>query len=229
MAERDLKGLAAAQEVQARRVVARDDFDPRDVSVVAGGDVTFLHVRRNPTVGLAAFVLLEFPSLRYLEEVVVQDEVSFPYIPGFLAFRELPLLLRAYERVKGRADLYLLDGQGIAHPRGLGIAAGFGVETGEVTVGCAKSRLYGSYEEPGPEAGAATDLVDREGRTIGAVLRPRAGRRLLFVSPGHRVGVFTALDLVRRCLVRHNIPDPIRLAHATLQVRRRELGGCPSS
>lgn len=125
MAGRDLKGLAAAQEAQARRVVARDDFDPRDVRVVAGGDVTFLHVRRNPTVGLAAFVLL---------------------------------LLRAYERVKGRADLYLLDGQGIAHPRGLGIAASFGVETGEVTVGCAKSRLYGSYEEPGPEAGAAAPV-----------------------------------------------------------------------
>lgn len=216
-----LARLAHTQERMRRRLMLGDDFDPSRVRVVAGADVTFLDVRKSRTRGLACLALLEYPGLALVESVVAEGEVSFPYIPGFLAYRELPLLLQAYKRVRGKADLFLLDGQGIAHPRGLGIAASFGVITGEVTVGCAKTHLFGSFEEPGPRPWDAAPLHAPDGTVIGAAVRPGRGSRPLFVSPGHRVSVETAVALVKGCVKGHRLPEPTRLAHNLLQEARR--------
>lgn len=217
-----LERLARAQERLRQRLVLRDDFDPAAVRRVAGADVTFLAARQARTRGLACVAVLTYPDLSLVESAIAEGEVSFPYVPGFLAYRELPLLLRAYERIKGRADLYLIDGQGIAHPRGFGIAACFGAVTGEVAVGCAKSHLFGAYEEPGPQPGDASPLHAPDGSVIGAAVRPGRGTRPLFVSPGHRVSVETAVQIVRGCAKGYRVPEPTRLAHALLQEARRQ-------
>lgn len=216
-----LTRLARAQERLRERLVLRDDFDPQQVRTVAGGDVTFLDVRKARTRGLACFALLSYPELTLVESVIVEREVSFPYIPGYLAYRELPLLLRAYEKMRGKADLFILDGQGIAHPRGIGIAASFGVITGEVAIGCAKTRLFGTCEEPGPQPWDASPLYAPDGSVIGAAVRPGRGANPLFISPGHRIGVETAVKIVRDCSRGYRLPEPTRLAHNLLQEARR--------
>lgn len=221
MTRLNLSELAREQAALRTRLVLRDDFDPGGLRVVAGMDLTFLEPRRARTRGLACASLHRYPSMEPLERVIVEAEVAFPYVPGFLAYRELPLLLKAYERVRGRADLYLLDGHGIAHPRGLGIASHFGVETGEVAVGCAKTRLCGRFTEPGNEAGDASSLVDGEGRPLGTVLRTKRGTAPVFVSPGHRIALQTATEIVKACVKSHRLPEPTRSAHTLLQGARR--------
>ncbi len=216
-----LAELAREQEDLRNRLVLHDDFDPERLRAVAGLDVTFLEVRKTRTRGLACLVLCAYPSMEVLESLIVEDEVTFPYIPGFLAYRELPLLLRAYEGARDRAGLYLLDGHGIAHPRGMGVAAHFGVRTGEVSIGCAKTRLYGTYTEPEIVAGAASPLLGRDGRHLGRVMRPKKGKALIFVSPGHRISVETAADVIRTCLKGCRLPEPTRIAHDLLQEGRR--------
>lgn len=222
-----MAALAREQEELRRRLVLRDDFDREAIRAVAGADVTFLEARASRTRGLACLALHSYPDLRLLESVVVEGEVSFPYVPGFLAYRELPLLLQAYARLRGRADVFLVDAQGIAHPRGLGLAAHFGAVTGEVAVGCAKSHLYGAFEEPPRQAGAAAPLVAPDGSRLGTVLRPGRGKALLFISPGHRIGADTAAWLVRTCLRGHVLPEPTRAAHNLLQEARRRALAAP--
>lgn len=193
-----LTRLARAQERLRERLVLRDDFDPQQVRTVAGGDVTFLDVRKARTRGLACFALLSYPELTLVESVIVEREVSFPYIPGYLAYRELPLLLRAYEKMRGKADL-----------------------TGEVAIGCAKTRLFGTCEEPGPQPWDASPLYAPDGSVIGAAVRPGRGANPLFISPGHRIGVETAVKIVRDCSRGYRLPEPTRLAHNLLQEARR--------
>lgn len=214
--------LRREQESLARRVILTDALPRKDIRVVAGADLTFLDVWRTPTVGLACFTLMEFPAMKLLERVVVQGRVTFPYIPTFLAYRELPLLLKGYRRLKPKPDVVLVDGQGIAHPRGFGIAAHFGVLTGAVTIGCAKSWLFGEYKMPA-RAGAHTVLRGPNRGKIGHVLRPSHGKSLLFISPGHRVSPDTSLEIVRSCLMGFKIPEPIRLSHNHLQEIRRTM------
>lgn len=216
-----LAALAREQAALRSRLVLRDDFDPGGLRVLAGMDLTVLEPRRTRTRGLACASLHRYPSMELLESVIVEDEVTHPYVPGFLAYRELPLLLKAYERVRGRANLYLLDGHGIAHPRGLGIASHFGVETGEVAIGCAKTRLCGLFTEPGNEAGDISPLVDGEGRPLGTVLRTKRGTAPVFVSPGHRIGLQTATEIVKACVRGYRLPEPTRSAHSLLQGARR--------
>jgi len=146
--------------------------------------------------------------------------VDFPYIPTFLAFREMPLLLKLYEKAKVKPDIFFIDGQGIAHPRRCGIASHFGVETGEISVGVAKTKLFGYYREPAEERGSFTYLK-HGGEIIGAVIRTRERAAPIFVSVGHRISLKTAIDLVLRTS-RYRVPEPTRLAHNLLQRIRRE-------
>ncbi|HIC97492.1 MAG TPA: endonuclease V [Aquificaceae bacterium] len=201
----------------AKRVVREDDFE--SVETVGGMDITFEKADGTPTRAWASFVVIELRTLRVVYSLVVEGEVDFPYIPTFLAFRELPLLLRAWEEAKVKPDVYFIDGQGIAHPRGCGIASHFGVKTGEVAVGVAKTRLFGYYTEPGPKRGSFTYLRHR-GSIIGAVVRTKDGKKPVFVSVGHRISLSTAMDLVLRTS-KHRIPEPTRLAHNLLQKVRR--------
>jgi deoxyribonuclease V len=185
--------------------------DPQGVRTVAGCDLAFLGRGRRGDTARAAVVLLSYPELTVVEQHTVEAPVTFPYVPGLLAFRELPALLQAFERLERAPDLVLVDGQGYAHPRRFGIACHLGLLLDVPTIGVAKSRLTGEHEEPAPAAGSRADLRDG-GELIGAVLRTRDGGRPLYVSPGHRVGFAPAVEWVVRLSRGYRLPEPTRLA-----------------
>ncbi len=159
----------------------------------------------------AAVVLLSFPSLELLERVTAFRAETFPYVPGLLSFREAPVVLDALARLAAPPDLLMCDGQGIAHPRRLGLASHLGVYLDMPSIGCAKSRLVGSYDEPGPNAGDRSPLVHR-GELVGMVVRTKPRTNPVFVSIGHKVDLETAVEVVLRCLRGYRLPEPTRLA-----------------
>lgn len=211
--------IAAARTLQtslAERIVLRDDFaEPR---LLAGFDVGF---EEEGTVTRAAVVMLDAASLQPLESHIARIETLMPYVPGLLSFRELPALLAALAMLTRLPDLVFVDGQGIAHPRRLGIAAHFGVTTGLPALGVAKKVLAGHHQEPGPEPGDRTPLLHR-GEPIGWALRSKRRCNPLIVSPGHRVSLQTSLDWVMRTLRGYRLPEPTRLADR-IASRRGEL------
>ncbi len=191
----------------AKQVIERDDLR-LPPGLVAGVDAAFPDQGRTTR---AAAVLMRFPDLEPVEEVVHEQATELPYIPGLLSFRELPAILGALDRLSLPPDLVLCDGQGRAHPRRFGIACHLGVITGLATIGVGKSRLCGRHEEPGPEKGDAVDLLD-EDELIGRVLRSRRRVRPVYISVGHRVSLQTAVELVLACTPKYRLPEPVRLA-----------------
>jgi deoxyribonuclease V len=161
----------------------------------------------------AAACLMDLETLEEMEAVTVARLISFPYVPGLLTFREGPALAEAVRGLGARPDVLLFDGQGIAHPMGLGIAAHMGLLLGIPSVGCAKSRLVGSHREPAAAKGALSPLRMPGGKEAGVVLRTRTGVRPLYVSPGHLIDINGAVDIVMRCIGGHRLPEPIRRAH----------------
>jgi deoxyribonuclease V len=196
----------ALQRELASQVEARDGFDLAALKVVAGVDASYRDV------STAAVVVLSFPDLQVIEEAVATRQTAFPYIPGLLSFREIPALLDALAKLRSRPGLLVVDGHGLAHPRRFGIASHLGMVTGIPAIGCAKSRLTGTYEEPGPLAGDWSPLLDRRREVIGRVVRTKARTRPLFVSVGHRVSLETAVEIVLRCGRGYRLPEPTRLA-----------------
>ncbi|HEB58569.1 MAG TPA: deoxyribonuclease V [Gammaproteobacteria bacterium] len=195
------------QEELAQRVRIKDAFGK--LRTVAGVDVGF---EEQNTITRAAIAVLRFPELDLLEHVIARRETRFPYIPGYLSFREIPAVLDALRQLAHGPDMLLCDGQGIAHPRRFGIACHLGVLTDLPSIGVAKSRLCGEYEEPGPARGDASPLmVGKE--QIGWVLRSRERVKPLFVSPGHRVSMASCRELVMQCVTRYRLPETTRWAH----------------
>lgn len=192
------------QDQLREQVIAEDRFGV--IRRVAGVDAHYGSDRI-----WAAIVVMKFPDLVVLESKLISCPVAFPYVPGLLAFREGPAMLGALGRLSRKADLLLVDGQGLAHPRRFGLACHLGMLADLPTIGVAKSRLVGVYEEPGSERGASSELVDN-GQTIGIVLRTRNAVRPVFVSIGHRVSLKTAAAFVMRCTGRFRIPEPVRAA-----------------
>jgi len=210
--------VAIQQELRGRLVL--EDRMTRDIRVVAGADIS---CTRGDDRVYAAVVLLDAESLYVVEEATYCGRTSFPYIPGLLSFREGPALLQAFGKLRGRPDVVLFDGQGIAHPRGFGLAAHLGLVLDVPAVGCAKTRLTGSFEEPGVRRGQFSPLV-HDGRVIGSVLRTKDRVKPVFVSPGHRVGQERAVEIVLQCSRRYRIPEPTRQAHILVNKMRKE--GC---
>jgi deoxyribonuclease V len=198
---------AAIQQELAQQVVRQNALAIEAVRYVAGVDVGFVG-----DMARAAVVVCEFPSLRPAAQSLAQVPVSFPYIPGLLAFREGPAVLAALEKLDLWPDVFIFDAQGIAHPRRLGLASHMGVVLDWPSIGCAKSRLVGQFTAPPAERGAWTPLTDGQ-ECIGAVVRTRAGAEPLFVSIGHRVNLETAVELVLRCTRQYRLPETSRLAH----------------
>jgi deoxyribonuclease V len=196
----------------------------RSVRLVAGADAAY-DARSRRAAG--AVCVLRLPGLVVVEERCALVDAPFPYIPGLLTFREAPALLECFARLKTVPDAVLFDGQGILHPRRMGIAAHLGLFLALPTVGCAKSRLYGIPEEPGPAAGAWAPVRGRDGEILGACLRTRAGVKPVFVSAGHRVDLASAVALVLACHSGYRIPEPLRRAHrlaeSTLRTRDERL------
>ncbi|CDM67092.1 deoxyribonuclease V [Pyrinomonas methylaliphatogenes] len=189
----------------------------REIGTIAGADISF--DKFSSTV-YAGIVVLRLPSLEVIEEVGVRSEAQFPYVPGLLSFRETPPLLEAWAKLKCEPDAVMLDGQGIAHPRRVGIASHFGLIVDRPALGCAKSVLVGRYVEPEREPGSWTPLV-HQGETVGAALRTKAGVQPVFVSPGHLIDLQGAIALTLRCCKASRVPEPTRLAHLLVNAVRR--------
>lgn len=197
----------AIQHQLAERVISETTFNPGAVRTVAGVDVGI-----RGGMARAAVVVLRLSDLEPVDCAVDEKPATFPYIPGLLTFREGPAVLGALERLSTWPDLLIFDGQGIAHPRRIGLAAHMGVLLDHPSVGCAKSRLLGAHAEPGETVGDWEPLSD-EGEVIGAVVRSRAGVKPLYVSIGHRVDLPTAVALVLRCTRGFRLPETTRYAH----------------
>ena len=204
----------------APRVVKGPPLDLSSVRYVAGADVSTQGER-----GYATVVVLSFPGLSVVEVRGFEAPLTFPYVPGLLAFREIPSIVGALEEVRSEVDAVIFDAHGLAHPRGLGLASHLGLFLDVPAVGCAKSRLVGVYEEPGVEKGSVTDLVYRN-KVVGKVVRTRTGVSPVYVSVGNRIDLDGAVDLVLRCCTRYRLPETTRQAHnAANRLRRGEGPG----
>ncbi len=176
---------------------------------IAGVDIS---VNRALGAATGAVVVLNYPELRLVETKIANGKLDFPYIPGLLSFRESPLTLAACERLTTTPDLILVDGQGVAHPRRMGLACHLGLFLNTPTIGCAKSLLCGSHEVPEVESGSYAEVVDK-GETIGVALRTKQGGKPIYVSIGHKVDLQTAVYWVLECCRGYRLPEPTRLAH----------------
>lgn len=203
------------QERLRERVVLEDRF--RRIRYVAGADIAF-----DPETNLAfaGVVVYRFPELEEVERRMARRKLQFPYVPGLLSFRESPILIAAFARLKTEPDLLLIDGHGLAHPRLFGLACHIGVLFDKPAIGCAKSLLVGEAGHPGVKAGSGAPL-DFRGQQVGVVLRTRDGVRPIFVTQGHRVSLPTAVKLVRQCLDGYRIPKPTREADRYVRDLRR--------
>jgi len=192
---------------------------PHQPSLVAGLDCAFSKTGQRI---IAAAVLLELPSMRLIETATAVEKVNYPYIPGLLSFREAPACLKAASRLKTTPHVFIVDGQGIAHPRRLGLAAHLGLFIDTPTIGCAKSRLIGRYSEPGNQKGAHSTLKDKN-QIIGEVLRTRTNVKPVFVSVGSKCRLKEAVQIVLACAVKYRLPEPTRLADKLVSKLRQTL------
>lgn len=193
-------------------------IDP--IQYVAGADISF---DRGSDVFHAGIVVLKFPSLRICGHSLVTTRSTFPYVPGLLSFREMPALLEAWEQLPAEPDIIVLDGHGIAHPRRLGIASHFGVWVDKPTIGCAKKLLVGMHEALPIEAKSHSLIYDNQ-EIIGVAMRSRENVKPIYVSPGHRSDIETALSVVDACLTKYRLPEVTRHAHQLVnQLRRGEV------
>jgi len=190
----------------------------QDIRYIAGADVSV--ARFAPTV-YAGVVVLDYVTLEVVERKGVVSHTDFPYIPGLLSFREAPALLQAFSQLDITPDVLVFDGQGIAHPRGLGIASHMGLLLDAPSIGCAKSRLTGRYQDPPPERGARTPLYGTDNTPLGAVLRTKERTKPVFVSVGHKMELTQALAVLLHCARGYRIPEPTRLADQYVGAMRR--------
>lgn len=206
----DLEPDQAAKVQAALRERLVISWDGRDVNTVGGVDMSLKEDKAH-----AAIVVLRFPDLTPLAGVTADAPLVFPYIPGLLAFREGPAVLAAWERLTTKPDLLMFDGQGVAHPRGIGIASQMGLWLDRPTIGVAKSRLYGRHDEPGPNRGDFAELRDERdsSRIIGVVLRSREKGNPLYLSPGHLIDLPHSVEFVLKCCTGYRLPEPTRWAH----------------
>jgi deoxyribonuclease V len=204
----------ALQEQLRSQIVLSDDIGP--IRTVAGIDAGY---EPNPSAGAetdrvlarAAIVVLDYPSLKPLDYIIARRPTTFPYVPGFLSFRETPAVIAGLEQLRVRPDLLICDGQGIAHPRRFGIACHIGLLTGIPSIGCAKSRLVGRHAAVPDERGAHVPLIHQR-EQVGVALRTRPGTKPLFISVGHRISLATAIEYVMSCTTKYRLPETTRAA-----------------
>ncbi len=199
----------------ASRVVEGQPLDLSRVRYVAGADVS-----TQGDLGYATVVVLSFPDLSVVEVRGHESRLTFPYVPGLLAFREIPSVVGALREVESEVDAVIFDAHGLAHPRGMGLASHLGLFIDVPSVGCAKSRLVGEHEEPGPEKRDTADLVYRK-KVVGKVVRTRPRVSPVYVSVGNRIDLVSSVDLVLQCCTRYRLPETTRQAHNAANRLRR--------
>lgn len=217
------EGLKIPEATQIQRTL-REKLDIQErmlkIHTIAGADIS---LNLYSTTIYAGIMLLSFPQLQPVAYSLVKAETRFPYVPGYLAFREVPALLKVWEQMPEKPDVLVVDGHGIAHPRRMGIAAHFGSLTGQPSMGCAKKILCGKFAEPAADAGSASPIMDKE-EQIGYAFRSKSKTAPVFVSPGHHMGLQNTLEVIRQCTGKYRIPEPTRLAHELVnRFRKGEL------
>ncbi len=199
------------QEALKKRIILKKTAS--GVRTIGGGDVAY---SRDGNLAIGTIVILSFPDMELLDAVTAYGKVPFPYIPGLLGFREGPILIGAFQKLKSKPDVMVFDGQGIAHPRGMGLASHMALWLDVPSIGCAKTPLLDEFTPPGPLKGNF-QWIRREGRKVGAVLRTREKVKPLFVSPGHRIDLPTSVQLILESCRRFRLPEPLRKAHQLAQ------------
>ena len=216
--------FARAKEIQMRlacRLIIKGGPALDSLKTVAGCDVAF---EKKNNIAFGAVVVLSYPELEIVEVLAGTAPVRFPYVPGFLSFREIEVLLPLFETLRKSPELVLIDGQGIAHPRGIGLASHLGLFLDVPTVGCAKSRLVGNHAEVGSKKGDGVPIMYKSKR-VGTLLRTRDNVKPMYISPGHLVGVKRAEKLALACTGKFRMPEPTRQAHiAVTKYKGKGLG-----
>jgi deoxyribonuclease V len=209
------EAIALQKELQGQIKLVPLKHAPK---LIGGADVS---MERFAKEGFAGFVTLSYPELKVADHAVVKDTIPFPYIPGLLSFREIPMLAGAWEKLQVKPDVVVVDGVGQAHPRRMGIATHLGLVLGVPTIGCAKNVLTGVYAEPADEVGNTSPLRDKvTGEIIGGALRTKRGVKPVFVSAGHLITLEESLELVKACVIKHRLPEPTRQAHLAVNEYR---------
>lgn len=205
-------GYKEAVEIQKRlkkQIILKRTFRSLNGKLIAGADVSYSKESGRFYAGVIVF---ELQTMQKIEEATASGKVDFPYIPGLLSFRESPILLRAFSKIKSGPDIVMLDAQGIAHPRGIGLASHIGLLLDKPSIGSAKTRLVGTFNEVGNEIGHYSQLLI-ENKTVGAVLRTKKNVKPVFVSLGHKIDLASSIDLVLKSCRGYRIPEPIRQSH----------------
>ncbi|RYY33473.1 MAG: deoxyribonuclease V [Sphingobacteriaceae bacterium] len=206
---------AIAYQHELRKQIQIKPFD-KPIDIIGGADISFNKYEETVYAGI---VLFSYPDLKIVGNATAISRTSFPYISGLLAFREVPALLEAWNNLEIKPDVLVLDGQGIAHERRLGIATHFGLITDAATIGSAKSRLSGKYEEPANIPFAESPMYDK-GEQIGIALRSKRNCNPVYISPGHNISMQQSVDVIKHCIRGYRIPEPTRQAHLLVnQVR----------
>ena len=220
----DYENLTPAQAIayqhELRKQIQIKPFE-KQIKVIAGSDISF---NKYSEVVYAGIVMFNYSDLQIIGYATAISRTSFPYISGLLAFREVPALLEAWDKLTVKPDVLILDGQGIAHERRLGIATHFGLVTGVTTIGSAKSRLAGKYADPANEIFAQSPMYDK-GELVGIALRSKKNCNPIFISPGNNIDLEQSVDIIKHCIKGYRIPEPIRQAHLLVNKIRIENSG----
>ena len=205
------EALYRIQAEIAEKALIRDDQNLKELKSIAGADQAFFYDSEAEERIISAVVLLDYPSLQFVDHAYSVMPVDFPYIPGLLSFREAPAILNAFRTLDTKPDLLLLDGGGINHPRFAGLATHVGVTLDIATIGVTKSFLCGTSTIPTEEGEAC--VINYQDREVGYYLKSKKASKPIIVAPGHKVSVETSLELVRNCIRTNKLPEPIRIAH----------------
>ncbi|UCG28143.1 MAG: endonuclease V [Bacteroidales bacterium] len=195
---------------------------PEKINLVAGIDIAYDPARNK---GFCAIAIFRYPEPVLVKVYYDTIPVKFPYVPGLLSFREGPLILKTYKKIKIKPDLLIFDGHGIAHPRRFGIAAHMGLLLNTPAIGCAKSILNGTYSEPEKQKHAKHYIYDLKGEKTGIVLRTRTAIKPVFISPGYRIGIDESAEIIMNCVTRYRIPEPVRVADIKVAEFKRSESG----
>jgi len=186
------------------------------VRTIAGADISH---NKDTDVVYAGIVVLSYPEMVLQSYTLVIARTKFPYVPGFLGFREVPCLLQAWQLLPEKPDILVLDGHGITHQRGAGIASQFGIIANTATIGCAKNMLFGNYAPLGLEKFSRSPIMHNS-QTLGYALRTKTGVKPVYISPGHKITVEDTLNIIKHCTGKYRIPEPTRIAHEKVNLFR---------
>lgn len=182
----------------------------KKIKTIAGADISF---NKFSNTVFAGIIVLSYPEMKILSYSLIETETNFPYVAGFLSFREIPSLMQAWNQLPEKPDVLVLDGQGISHPRRMGIASHFGVLENQATIGCAKSMLFGKLDDLGLDKNSYAAILNKENDLLGYALRTKNAVKPIYISPGNLITAEESLEIIKECVGRYRIPEPTRLAH----------------